>query len=281
MTNHSELTLNLTQLEDKAVDFEVLKTSWLIGIAVSAICLTIQLFILLLIPNSRKYDEKVLSQMTAARFLNTLCEFLICNGKFASGIWSEVVYALYFHSDFALICWMFVFTKNLYDKVVLVFVFEKLSMLVVSCLVWTLTAPIGILCPVLLTLSEGSFFQLYYKVYSHVKFFILLLNALVFFEIFHVAIRIGVDKSKNIRHLVKTAIIAFILICITSLQVLVSDLLSYFKNDDQKMFVIFVFCVINSFQAIAITIIFIILARKKVSDSMLMVISVKLKKLIS
>ncbi|XP_063364106.1 uncharacterized protein LOC134652844 [Cydia amplana] len=279
MANQSAENINLTQLGAVEV-LQVFKTPWLLGIAVSTACLILQLLVLILIPNARKYDEKVLVQLTIARIVNTACEFQISYENLEPGLLNDVVYGLYFQSDFALVSWMFIFTKNLYDKVVLVFVYEKIRLRIVSCLVWFLTLPVGVLCPVLLTYYK-QYWNIFYKSYSQVKFFMLLLNALIFIEIFHVACKIGVDRTKNVKHLVKTSVIAFILVCITSAQVLITDLLSYYfivGHED----IIFTFCVVNSFQTFAITIIFIILAGKKLkTDSLLIVILFELKKLLS
>ncbi|XP_063624664.1 uncharacterized protein LOC134796397 [Cydia splendana] len=278
MANQSAENINLTQLGAIEV-LQVFKTPWLLGIAVSAVCLILQLLVLILIPNARKYDEKVLVQLTIARIVNTVCEFLISFENLEQGLFNDVVYGLYFQSDFALVSWMFIFTKNLYDKVVLVFVYEKIRLRIVSCLVWFLTLPVGVLCPVLLTYYK-EYWNIFYKSYSQVKFFMLLLNALIFVEIFHVACKIGVDRTKNVKHLVKTSVIAFILVCITSAQVLITDLLSYFIVGHED--IIYTFCVVNSFQTFAITIIFIILAGKKLkTDSIVVVILFELKKLLS
>lgn len=229
----------------------------------------------LIIPKCRKFDEQVLFQLAIARTMNTICEYYIVyyiiNQHF---IVINVIYTVYMQTDFVLLMWMFVFSKNLYDKVVNVFSIEKPTMFIRFVVIWTVSIPIGLLCPFLINIRK---FRLYYEVYAHVKLFIIIVNSLFFFKIFYVAIT-KANGTRNVRDIVKFAIIAFILICISSLQVFLTDILSFYYY--KYMTLINIFCVMNSYQVVAFGVIFLNLASSNTNKSLVKSVSIKLSDLV-
>lgn len=225
----------------------------IVGIAISSLCLILQLVLYKIRPKIRKLDQKILTQLTVARLINSIMELLMTDQYF-NDYTKDLVFALYFHTDAALISWMFVFTKNLYEKVVLVFVLKKISFLILSLLVWIIVIPIGVLCPVSLVVD---FFLDYYKVYSWLKFIVLTMNLLFFGKIFYVIATRNQKTNRNMKDIVKTCIISFVLVCMTSLQVFINDILSYLEMTTLSN----IFCLINNYQVIPATVIFLILSK--------------------
>uniref|UniRef100_A0A2H1WAB5 SFRICE_023168 n=1 Tax=Spodoptera frugiperda TaxID=7108 RepID=A0A2H1WAB5_SPOFR len=217
----------------------------IVGIAISSLCLILQLVLYKIRPKIRKLDQKILTQLTVARLINSIMEMLMTDQYF-NDYTKDLVFALYFHTDAALISWMFVFTKNLYEKVVLVFVLKKISFLILSLLVWIIVIPIGVLCPVSLVVD---FFLDYYKVYSWLKFIVLTMNLLFFGKIFYVIATRNQKTNRNMKDIVKTCIISFVLVCMTSLQVFINDILSYLEMTTLSN----IFCLINNYQVIPAT----------------------------
>lgn len=226
---------------------------WLIGIAISTSCLILQIVLVIIRPKLRKLDQKILIQLTVARLLNSIMELLMTYQYF-DDYTKDPTFALYLQTDAVLVSWMFVFTKNLYDKVVVVFVTYKCNFLLLSVLIWTLTIPVGILCPV--SLQNGFYIELY-KTYAWVKFIVLTMNLLFFARIFWVIINKSNTGNRNMKNIVKTCIISFLLVILTSLQVFINDILSYLEVTAVSE----AFCLINSFQVVPATVIFLILAQ--------------------
>lgn len=229
---------------------------WIIGLAISTICLLLQLVLFKIRPKIRKMDQKILTQLTVARLLNSVFELLMSH-NLMNEYTLDLTFALYIQTDAAMICWMFVYTKSLYDKVVLVFALQKLNFILMSALIWILTIPIGVMCPVFLNLEK---FIEFYHVYAWFKFVVLTVNILFFGRIFYVIMTRNKNSSRNFTEIIKTCVISFILVCLTSLQVFINDILSYFEIDAATDS----FCVLNSFQPVAATIIFLILAKNNI-----------------
>ncbi|KAF9823397.1 hypothetical protein SFRURICE_006610 [Spodoptera frugiperda] len=215
-----------------------------VGIAISSLCLILQLVLYIIRPKIRKLDQKILTQLTVARLINSIMELLMTYQYF-NDYTKDLVFALYFHTDAALISWMFVFTNNLYEKVVLVFVIKKISFLILSLLVWIIAVPIGVLCPVSLV---NDFFFDYYKVYSWLKFVVLTVNLLFFGRIFYVIATRNQQTNRNMKDIVKTCIISFVLVCMTSLQVFINDILSYLEMTTLSN----IFSLINNFHVVSL-----------------------------
>lgn len=251
----------------------VYKVFWLIGTALSVQCLLIQFFLYAVLPSSRKLDQKILTQLTLARLANVILEYFVMNGSSTDTKIRDALFALYFQTDAALVCWMFVFTKNLYDKVILVFALKKISFVLVSVSIWLLTLPVGLLCPLFLNVDSDKNFDTFYFVYSIVKFIILFLNLIFFCRIFWVAISRRTDR--DLKGLLRTCAVSFILVCITSLQVLLTDLTAFFADENMEM-LNYAFSVLNSYQVLPITVIFVILS-KPINESIRKTIVLKLK----
>lgn len=252
-----------------------MKIVWFTGFGVSLQCLVIQLFLYAVLPSSRKLDQKILTQLTIARLGNIIFEYLVLVGHTYDPNVRDAIFALYMQTDAALICWMFVFTKNLYEKVILVFSLKKISFALVSVSIWLLTLPVGILCPLFLNKRDSNEFDIFYEVYAIVKFVILCMNLLFFCRIFYVAISRRNDR--DLSGLLRTCLVSFNLVCITSLQVLITDLTSFFSEN--LVMLNQAFSIINSFQVFPITVIFVILS-KPLDESLMNTIVLKLKALI-
>ncbi|PZC82210.1 hypothetical protein B5X24_HaOG211018 [Helicoverpa armigera] len=139
MSNSTE-DVDIKQAEHYPPPSDIENAIWSIGIGLSVQCLILQLALFVRLPRVRKMDQKILTQLTAARLINNIMEFLIAN-LLLNQYTLDVTYALYMQTDLAMVCWMFVYTRHLYDKVVLVFTLQKWNFIVLSVLIWTLTIP--------------------------------------------------------------------------------------------------------------------------------------------
>lgn len=241
----------------------VIKVFWLIGFSISVMGLIFQIMIYYLIPCSRKLPQKLLSQLTIARLLNVILEFMVCLVPLHSAALVDSVYALYVQTDAALICWMFVFTKNLFDDVIVVFK-DKISFTIITVIIWLVTFPIGLICPLMLELDKKNkfntdYFDIFYRTYAVVKFIILTLNLVLYSVIIRVALMRGKGN-------LKTCLVSFGLVSISSAQVLLTDILSY--SFDKYPMVSLAFAVMNSFQVVAITSMFVILVQNNSEESL-------------
>lgn len=284
MANNSRLNssilatvANFTKQEDA---LDLFKTPWLVGICASYSGFVLQLIYLTLIPNCRKYDERVLTQLTIARSSNTVLEYLIMMnviGKIKWRIVKDILYVLYFHTDLVLVLWMYVFTKKLYDKVVIVFSTQDWSVLTISVIIWFLPLPIAVLLQYVLT-NHIYMFRICYRVYAFTKFLVLFMNLFLFINIFGVVFRRGVNNTRNKLDFMKAAVISFMLVSMTSLQVMATDLFSLFYGESDTL--IKSFCVVNSYQVLLVTAIFVILANGKLKDPVMRVMSMRLKEIV-
>lgn len=229
--------------------------SWLVGVVLSGVCLILQVVLYVRIPASRKVDLKILTQITVARLIHVVLEFVIMEDLIIDDWTRFIAFMVYGTSDCALITWMFLFSKNLYDKVIQVFTTKKVTFVLKSVLVWVLALPIGVLFPTLLHYELIYYFGVWCKVYSSLKFAVLVVNLFFFCRIFYVAMKRKL--SGNVKGVVRTCVISFILVSISSVQVLLTDLLSFF---DQNLVGV-VFSVINSYQVLAVMIVFANLVR--------------------
>ncbi|OWR48358.1 hypothetical protein KGM_205462 [Danaus plexippus plexippus] len=256
-------------------------TLWLIGISVSLVGLLIQSFLFIMVPGCRKFDEIILTEMTTSRLLYTTCEcYIMFYVQYNGFIVKTVLLVLYIHTDITFVVLMFVFTKNLYNKLVVVFPLPTYNIVLTSVTTWLTPFLISLLCPLLLNM-KGSFFNIFYTSYAHIKFVVCVLNGFIFVEILRVAFKRGVGSNRNIRDYLKTACINFVLVSITSLQVCVTDVISYYYSVIRSHTLVLIFCVINSYQVLALTGIFVVLVRSKLNDSMIRLISIKLNNLMS
>jgi hypothetical protein len=272
--NESRPIQNLTRQE---APIELFQVFWLSGLAVSCVCFLLQIILFILLKSCRKTDEKILAQMTFARIMVTVTEYCIVYHNVVRTIfWKDLVYTVYFYVDFCLVVWMFVFSKNLYDKIVVVFSGKKLNLIVVSIFVWTFSLPFGLITIYLLKKLYIKQFLLYFKVYACIKFIIVTLNAIIYFRIFYIAFKRGAEKKRNFSETFKTVYVAFLLVLTTCLQVFVTDVLSLFNINAVS---VKIFCVINSFHVVLITIIFIIILKTKLKESLTKTVSVRLSEM--
>lgn len=241
---------------------------WLTGIAVSAVSFLCQIGLLFCYPPCRKYDEKTLCMLSLARTMNSVAEFNVVNGVFQAEY--DIILVTYFYWDFVLVCWMFVFSKNLYDKVVAVFNVPQYSLTKVAIIIYTVSI-LPSLPSILIKFMEFKIFQIYYRVYASTKFVLLIINSYLFIRIFIVMFKNHGNRTRNIAHIVKAAVVSFILLCMTSLQTFIVDVYALIGNPG--CLIPLSFCVVNSFQTLAMTIIFAILISSKIRKSSRLTVS--------
>lgn len=260
-------------MSNDTVSFE-LQVVWLTGISVSLVCLIVQILLYILVPCSRKRDQMLLTHLSLARFLNVLFEFVWVNVNLAvANAVLEAVFAFYIYTDAAQICWMFVFMKNLFDNVVNVFR-EKTSLILVSAIIWILTIPIGLLCPLFLAIDyeikQKIYFKHFFISYTCVKLVILFVNLVMFWKVFNVARR----RSTRSVSLLRMSIVSCMLATISSLQALLTDFLSITADIRE---ISLAFGIINSYQVLAITTMFVMLVQSVCNKSLTETIGKKLR----
>lgn len=248
----------------------ILKSLWLTGFFVSILALLLQFFVYIFVPWCRRFDEIVLTQISIARILNTASEYVIKTESSTHLISDAIIFLWNFHTDFVLCCWMFVFTKNLYDKVVTVFHFNwQRRLWIVSLIVWVIPLPLTLFTPILMICKlDHTYFYYYYIVYCCVKILIMSLNGILFILVLKVAIpKYRSDRNRKHMNTLRTVITTLILLSISFLQVLSTDLLSIL--DIFQDMVINIFCVINSFQVLAVTDMFFVLVKNNCTSNRL------------
>lgn len=149
-----------------------------------------------------------------------------------------------------------------------------------TVLVWTVTFPIGLICPILMKLemtysnsAEFKYLNIAYMDYSIVKVMILVINLYLHGVIFKEAVMKG--------NILKTCLVSFALANITSAQtmaqIIVSDLQFEITYPDVLYpDVALVFSVINSYQIIPITAMFVMLVQNQSKESLTKLIVRKL-----
>lgn len=253
---------------------------WLGGITTSSVCLLIQILLYVVVPSSRKLDQMILTQLTIARMGKDIDNFVMMALQIndLEVLCAHVTLGLNLLTDAAITFWMFIFTKNLYDKVIQVFTLRETNFVVLSVCVWLLTVPIGIVCPVFLSFNF-RYCNIFYIAFVVIKFIILSINFMFFCRIFWVIINLKTDR--DLKRLIKTCVVSLILLLITSLQAIVEvmfvDVSTYFFVLIKYKDLGHTFKIINSYQVLAITAIFIVLSRDPQHDSIKKTLVVKLK----
>lgn len=255
---------------------QIFEEIWLTGIAASCLGLLLQTFLLVLISSCRKFDEKVLIHIAVSRTMNTICEYYYTYHIMGPepSIFYEPALVLIFHTDLMIACWMFVFTKNIYNKVVLVFSNHNWSVYAVAISIWHLTLLIGLINLFILKIFP-QYYEHFYNAYCIAKFLIAIINIGLFLRIFAVVATRGPSTGRSLKDVIKTSVMAFTLVLTNGIQVLTTDLLSFFIGYHEIL--INIFFVINSFQVIPVTAIFLILLRGKIKGPILQTVSFRLK----
>lgn len=271
--------MHLSFIMELELVFKIIYALWCLGIGLSVTCLFIQMSIYI-VPLNRKLDQKILTQLTIARLLNIVFEYgSMYESK--NSVQTCVIIMMYFYSDAALVCWMSVFTKRLYDRIVIVFT-EEMNFVRVTVLVWLLSLPIGLICFALMFFHANYIFK-FCSVYCIVKCVVLSLNLLVFCRIFRVVFTVKAER--NFKSTLKTCIISFLLLSITSIQIFIrfffTDATPFFlpTHDDYRNSFLILFSLLSIYQVTAITLIFIMIlnAANKSDQSILEQIVRKLK----
>lgn len=151
-----------------------------------------------------------------------------------------------------------------------VFALNKTSFVLISVLNWVLTVPIGVMC-FMLMIIDPNYYGLLYYMYAFVKFIILALNLLIFCRLFWEVIKKNTESDANKKSMLKTCAVSFVLLCVLGVQaflqlVLLLGLVSYFTVYAEQ--IVFVYLIMNSFQVVAITTIFVILTKASCDDSL-------------
>lgn len=269
---------------------------WMTGIAVSTICLIAQTVLYILRPRIRKMDQKVLMQLAVTRLLYSTFTLIETSRRVhvqQTEVYHLVVIRLFGLMDIALRWWMCAYTKNLYDKIVKVFVPDKWSFLKLSLVVWGSSV-------VLFALDYGLVYLLKtydialigLPVWIGLKCIPVFINFIFFCKVFYIALRAKTasrncnniamaNSTTNFGSLVKICVISFILVCITSVQILVDDtfritlsLMLNEKNTGKMALQAFIWknivpvflytSAISSFQGVEIIIIFLILNKNAI-----------------
>lgn len=259
---------------------QILAALWITGVVISATCLLIQIFLYVVLPSSRKMDQKILTHLTVARLISTVFEY---GSIYESDniVQTSVLILVYFHSDAAVVCWMSVFTKRLYDRLVVVFA-EDMNFVSVSVTVWLLTLPAGIISSALMCVDTHYIFK-FCAIYCMIKCVILSFNMLFFCRIIRVVITARADR--NFKSTVKACINSFLLLSVTSLQVLIrffyTNKTPFFvpTQDTNRNSFLILFSVISCYQVMAITLIFVMIlkASNKSEQTLLQKIACKLQ----
>ncbi|GBP49368.1 hypothetical protein EVAR_24673_1 [Eumeta japonica] len=141
---------------------------WLIGIFTSVLGLILQMFLLCVLPKCRRYDEFALFQLTIVRVLNTTGEHVLIFNVLS--VPYHFVIFWNFYTDLSLACWMFLFTKNLFDRIVLVFVNNDRHRLSIDFTVtWLVPVPLALVAPY-------AFSTAYYITFCAIKLIITSVN---------------------------------------------------------------------------------------------------------
>lgn len=259
---------------------QIIVALWYTGMGFSITCLFIQVFLYIVLPSSRKLDQKILTQLTIARLLSIVFEY---GSIYESDnkMQTSVVILLYFHSDATVVCWMSVFTKRLYQKLVTVFA-EETNFTCVSITVWLGTLPIGVTSGALVYVNSNYIYK-FCSVYCTVKCMILTFNLLIFIRIIRVVVTVEIDR--NLKSTLKTCINSFLLLSVTSLQVLIrffyTDQMPFFvpTHDDYRNSLLIIFAIMSCYQVLAITLIFIMIlnAANRSDHSIVEIIVFRLK----
>lgn len=165
---------------------------------------------------------------------------------------------MYQQADLVVICWMCVFTKNLYNKIVIVFTEENFHYLRCTLLIWIPNFFIGVLCQVITEYCGFYYYGIFDIVCSCAVLCVLCYNAWLFINVYVVVIKRNTSEGR-IKDIIKSCVIAFIIVTISFLQVLTINLLKYLCSTNiiiQK-----ISAIVNAFQAIAMSIIFMILVK--------------------
>lgn len=257
---------------------------WLGGIVSSVVCISIQIFLYALLPSSRKLDQMILTQLTIARMGNNIGNYVMMalNIKDLAVLCAHPTLGIHLLTDSAITIWMFLFTKNLYDKVIQVFTLKETNFVIVSVCVWLVTIPIGVVCPIFLSF-DYNYCNIFYFTYVLLKCIVLMINFLLFCRIFWVIMTIKTDR--DLKGLLRTCVISMMLLFVTSLQALVEimlvDVTAYFLLIIKFSDLGHSFKVINSYQVIAITAIFIVRSRDVEQNSIQRTIAIRLKKIMA
>lgn len=245
---------------NETIEYNLIKTLWLSGLSISGVAFTIQVLVLVVFSWSRRFDEIVITQLAAARIANSISEFLILYGEITL-MKRNVLFFFSFYTDFVLVCWMFVFTKNLYNKFVIVFTSDCNRWFFTSAIVWAIPLPVGLGPAFDITIDQ---FLIFYNVYCVLKFLLLIIISIIFIKMLRVAVKSYRSDAvnKKLRDTLKICIFHFIILCISCLQVLLTDIIStmIYSNLLGDSAILWN-CVVNSYQVCAVFVIFVILVK--------------------
>ncbi|XP_028163997.1 uncharacterized protein LOC114355380 [Ostrinia furnacalis] len=261
--------------------YQTFKVLWLCGIVISILCFLIQITFFILIRSSRKIDEKILCHITFTRIVATVFEFCVMYVQRFFFPWRELTFGIYFTSDFAIVCWMLVFTKHLYDKIVIVFNTTKIKLIIVTVAVWLTSAIFGAVAVYLLRYNTDYFIKFCTFFYVILKLVIQIVNSLIYIRIFYVAFRRRNSNSSDSESVVKVACVAFLLIVTTCIQIIVTDIIAIIKGTETNFVLVKSFCVINSVHVVPLTVIFIIIMKAKMRQTITKTVTVRLMELVT
>lgn len=273
----------MTKVFETETDIQVFDTEkylHLTGIIFSTTCFISKIRLLILHRKIRKYDQKLLMQLAVARLIHSALFYLMIYYR------EKLFYViglsgLPMMTEIALRWWMFIYTKNLYEKMVKVFVSEKWSFLQLSLVIW-ITSPLltalfhGLICLLWEFDALGFHFRPVSITLTVFKAIPLCVNFVLFIIVFYTIVKTKMtarncDRITNVNFnikftiVIKICVISFILVSLTSVQLFVVDVLIIFLvfgngGPTIHLALRYVFA-ISSFQGIEILIIFLILMK--------------------
>lgn len=230
---------------------------WIFGISLSSLCFILQALILIFIPKTRNLDQKIIIQLTLVRVIYSITEYEIIYVEPMSSALVFILFSVYQQCEVVFLCWTFVFTKNLYNKIVIAFKTDKFHYALYTFLIWISGYLIGMMCPILLNYSYYHY-KIFYLVFAFAKLCVICYNVWLFYGIYSVLIKCRTTKHENnVKDVLKICINTFIIVSISFLHVFIFDSLTFFCG--RNIIVSYISGILNSFQTTAFTIIFMIL----------------------
>lgn len=188
------------------------------GIALSTAALVLLILTAALFAEWRKsYKNKILIQFMLARFLYTFVRFFgdvqklfnMCPYS-GSVILLDIVFMIY--TEMALVCWMFVFSRQIYINLVNVFITESWTLWKVSLCAWLGPTSVAVLLHCMFHLGEEATHKYLILYILLIKWPLLITNAVLLILALISVIKNSIKSKKNIR-IVLVMIMLIFLFC--------------------------------------------------------------------
>lgn len=252
------------------MSFNTNDSAWVAGTCFSAVCLLIQATLFIWRPKIRKVDQKVIVNLTVAKYIQSCVEYKLKQHVYDSNFEVQYLvglYTLYIFTETVSICWLSFYTKILHTKTFGLHVHEKGNFFLISLLVWLLPALFCQIIYILWFLNRSHLVGLLTTTLFITKCIVLCINFGIVSYILYVIIKNKlVFKYSHTRLIFSVSVILVFLLLLTAAQILVDD------NNIFKLYSIFSIefntsvyhslCAINSFQGLSLVAIYIISIKK-------------------